>query len=129
MTTSSSAVRGSFRSCGGFAAFCARALRANPKPKKAISASFVEWADAFRSITARDALLVRCAGQPEEAVQYQLVFRFIVKGERQLLVGLVLVIDVVVSHVEIDHFIFLIGPHHRVIAAVPDFVRFRARPQ
>ena len=45
------------------------------------------------------------------------------------LVRLVLVVDVVVTHVHVDHAIALVGPHHRVVAAVPDLVRLRARAE
>ncbi len=66
--------------------------------------------------------------QPQEAVNNQLVLRIAVKSGRQLLVGPVFVINIVVTHVQVDHFVFLIGPHHRVITAVPDFICLRAGP-
>ena len=41
-------------------------------------------------------------------------------------VGLPLVVHVVVAHVHVDHSVLCVGPHHRVVAAVPDLVRLGA---
>ena len=56
------------------------------------------------------------AAEPAQRVDDEGVLRWRRERRRQLAVGLVLVVDVVVPHVHVDHSIARIGPHHGVIA-------------
>ena len=60
--------------------------------------------------------------EPDEAIDDQLVLLGISEGPGQCFIGLVLVIDIVVPHVEIHHPVIFIAPHHGIIAAMPDFM-------
>jgi hypothetical protein len=41
----------------------------------------------------------------------------------------VLIVNVVVTHVEIEHLVVLVRPDHGIVAALPDLVRFWAGAQ
>ena len=73
--------------------------------------------------------LLLCRTKPEQAVENKAVLDLTVKSGRELFVGLMLVIDVIVAHVEINHSVALIGPNDRVITFVPDFMWFRTGSQ
>ena len=63
--------------------------------------------------------------QPQQAVDDQSILNFVVEGIRQLLFGiviLVLIVNVVMAHVEIEHLVVLVRPDHWIIAAAPDLV-------
>src|SRR5208283_1368226 len=62
--------------------------------------------------------------QPHHGVEDQLVLRVACEGGRKLLAWLAGEIDVVMPHVEIDHAILDVGPHHGVVAGMPDFMHF-----
>ena len=36
------------------------------------------------------------------------------------------VVHIIMAHIYIEHIVFFIGPHHRVITAMPNFVRLGA---
>ena len=62
--------------------------------------------------------------KPQQAVDDQLVLQCVVELKRQLFVCAVIVVDVVVAHVEVDHAEFLVCPHYGIVPAVPDLVGF-----
>src|SRR5881628_491623 len=67
-----------------------------------------------------------CRAQPQYAIDDQSILNWIIQGIRQRLVRgivLVLVVDVVVTHVEVDHPVVLVRPDHGIVSAVPDLVR------
>ena len=69
-------------------------------------------------------LLIPFPAQPEQALENETVLGFAGKRGGKLFVGLMLVVDIVVAHVEINHAIALVGPDDWIITLVPDFVRF-----
>ena len=73
--------------------------------------------------------LLLCRTKPEQAVENEPVLDLTFKSGRELFVGLMLVIDVIVAHVEINHSVTLIGPNDRIITFVPDFMWFRTGSQ
>src|SRR6185295_10785268 len=104
-----------------------------------ISATGCLWIIVTRTWT-RSSLL--CAGllqgllisvaQPQQAVDYQPILDCVVERIRQSLVGsviLVLIVNVVVAHVEIEHLVFLVGPDHGIVSAVPYLILFRPGAQ
>ena len=65
--------------------------------------------------------------QPQQPVDYQSILNCVVESIRQRLVGgviLVLIVNVVVTHVEIEHLVFLVRPDHGIVSAAPDLVLF-----
>ena len=68
-------------------------------------------------------------GQPTEGIEQQLILDGITEGEGQLLVGLVFIVDIVVSHVNVNHIELRVRPNDRIIATVPNFVRLGSRAQ
>src|SRR5262245_21152522 len=64
------------------------------------------------------------ATQPKQAIDNEAVLGFASQSGRQLFVGLVLVINIVVTHVEIDHSIPVISPGDGVVTIVPGLMRF-----
>src|SRR5579862_407685 len=62
--------------------------------------------------------------QPKQAVENEPVLGFIGKGKRKFFAALMLIIDVVVAHVEVDHPVAFICPHDGIITRMPDFVGF-----
>src|SRR5215471_5388748 len=67
--------------------------------------------------------------EPHKAIEDELVLNLVAKSRRQFAIGLVLVIDVVVAHVEVEHPVFLVGPGYRVVTTVPDFMRLGPSPE
>ena len=63
--------------------------------------------------------------EPEQAVNDQFILNRIIKLERQFFIGFMLVINVIMPHINVQHFVFRVCPHYRIIAAVPNFMRFR----
>src|SRR2546428_2184224 len=66
--------------------------------------------------------------QPQQAINDQLILNRVVQGVGQCPVGRVvpvLVVDVVVAHVEVNHPVALVRPDDRIVAAVPDLVLLR----
>src|SRR6478672_6705020 len=73
-------------------------------------------------------LLISVA-QPQQAIDYQSILNCVVECIRQRLVRsiiLVLIVNVVMAHVEIEHLIFLVGPDHGIVSVVPYLVLFRS---
>src|SRR5207249_1512920 len=73
-----------------------------------------------------------CRAQPQYAIDDHSILNWIIQGMRQRLVRrivLVLVVDVVVTHVEVDHPVVLVGPNDGIEPTVPDLVRFRPGAQ
>src|SRR5438552_9791282 len=65
------------------------------------------------------------SAEPKQAVENKAVLGFILERKGELFVGLMLVIDIIMPHIEIDHSIALVCPDHGIIALLPDFVCFR----
>jgi hypothetical protein len=67
--------------------------------------------------------------KPKQAVKNKPVLGFTFKSRGEIFVGLMLVINIVVPHVEIDHAVALIRPDDGIITLMPDFVGLRPRPK
>ncbi len=67
--------------------------------------------------------------QIHQGIEYKPLLRGIGESERQLLIGLVLIINVIVPHVYIQHPVMRIGPGHRVITTMPYFMLLGACTQ
>ena len=57
--------------------------------------------------------------QPLQRIDNELILYYIFKGEGQFLISIVFVINVIMTHINIDHLLFLMGANNRVIAAMP----------
>src|SRR2546422_7280399 len=63
--------------------------------------------------------------QPQQAIDDQSILNGVVQGIRQRRVRrtvLVLIVNVIVTHVEVDHPVVLVGPNHGIVPTVPDLV-------
>src|SRR5712672_1320136 len=81
--------------------------------------------NAFQDAVAISSLFLSPT-EPKQTVENKPVLGFTFKGRRELFAGLMLVIDIIVTHVEIDHAVALIRPNDRKITFVPDFMCLRS---
>lgn len=61
--------------------------------------------------------------QPKQGIYYQPVLDRVSKAVRQDSLLPMIVVNIIMPHIEIDHAVADIGPYNGVVAAVPDFVR------
>src|SRR6185503_3276946 len=70
--------------------------------------------------------------QPQQAIDNQPILNMVVERVRQRLIGiviLVLIVNIVVTHVEVKHLVVLVCPNHWIVTAVPNLVLFRPGAQ
>src|SRR6266704_2781620 len=80
-----------------------------------------------RSLPCGPRCLLLAVPQPQQAIDDQLILNRVIQRIGQRLVRstvLVLIVNVVVTHVEVDHLVVLVGPNHGIVSTVPDLVWF-----
>src|SRR5439155_539785 len=80
-----------------------------------------------RSLPCGPRCLLLAVPQPQQAIDDQLILNRVIKRIGQRLVRstvLVLIVNVIVTHVEVDHLVVLVCPNHGIVPTVPDLVWF-----
>ena len=72
---------------------------------------------------------VSTACEPAQAINDELVLNIIGELKGKLFVGFVIIVNVIVPHVHIDHLIVFICPCHRIVTGVPYFALLRSCAQ